>query len=251
MPDVCAAAFPAGLVRPEGAYRGGSDALWLADFARAGTGGRRAGRFVDLGAGCGTVSLAFLLAGGEGDAWTGCGLDIEPDLVAAARSNACRLGYAERFCAAVVDLCDPAAVDAWRWGGAGDLSYGSEGSGGAGGGCDLVLSNPPWRLEGRGRVPPSAARRRALFGTPETLPAFARAGASLLAPGGRFACIVGAERLADCCAALRSAGLTLRRLRCVHAHPGAPAMLALLEAARERPAREGLLAVEAPLFVRS
>lgn len=229
--------FPTGLARPEGAYKGGADALWLADFARAGVAGRRAGRFVDLGVGCGTAALAFLLAGGEGDAWTGSGLDSDPALVAAAQSNACRLGYAERFRAAVVDLRDPAAVETWR-------------RGEAAGGYDLVLSNPPWRLEGRGRVPPSPARRRALFGTPETLPAFIRAAASLLAPGGRFACIVGAERLADCCAALWAAALTPRRLRCVHARPDAPAMLALLEAVRERPAREGLLAVEAPLVVR-
>lgn len=223
--------------------------MWLADFARAGVADRRAGRFVDLGVGCGTAALAFLLAGGAGDAWTGSGLDVDPALVAAAESNARRLGYAERFRAAVVDLRDPAALDAWRRGEAGPDGQGGP-RGGTGRGCDLVLSNPPWRLEGRGRVPPSPARRRALFGTPETLPAFSRAAASLLAPGGRFACIVGAERLADCCAALRTAALTPRRLRCVHAHHGAPAMLALLEAIRERPAREGLLAVEAPLFVR-
>lgn len=241
MPDPRAAgAFPAGLIRPEGAYRGGADAVWLADFARAAVAGRRTGRFVDLGVGCGTAGLAFLQAGGEGDAWIGSGLDIDPDLVAAAESNARLLGHAGRFRSAVVDVTDPEALALWRRG-AHDP---------AAGGFDLVLSNPPWRLEGQGRVPPSPARRRALFGTPGTLPAFARAAALLLAPGGRFACVVGAARIADCAVALAAAGLTPRRLRCIHPRADAPAMLALFEAFRENPPRAGLLAVDAPLIVR-
>lgn len=241
MPDPCAAgALHAGLARPEGAYGGGADALWLADFARVAVAGRRTGRFVDLGVGCGTAGLAFLLAGGEGDVWIGSGLDIDPDLVASAEGNARRLGYGERFRSAVADVTDPEALELWR--------RGAQGPGA--GGCDLVLSNPPWRLEGQGRVPPSPARRRALFGTPDTLPAFARAAALLLAPGGRFVCIVGAARIADGAVALSAAGLTPRRLRCVHPRADAPAMLALFEAVRESPPRAGLLAVDAPLIVR-
>lgn len=235
------AAFPCGLIRPEGAYGGGEDALWLAAFAGAGTRAAK-GSLIDIGTGCGTVALACLLREEAMSAWTGVGLDMDAELVAAATENARRLGLDERFRADVADVTRQENLVLWRRQATGKRGF------------DLVLANPPWRLEDQGRLPPSPARRRALFGTRTTLPAFAAAAAFLLRPGGRYACIVGASRLADACTALHTASLTPRRLRCIHPEPGAPAILALLEAVREHgggSAREGILDVETPIFVRT
>ncbi len=195
-----------------------------------------------MGTGCGTVALACLLRERAMSAWTGVGLDLDAELVAAATENAHRLGLDDRFRAGVADITRQEELVLWR-----KQAHGKAG-------FDLALANPPWRLEDQGRLPPSPARRRALFGTRTTLPAFAAAAAFLLRPGGRYACIVGASRLADAFAALRTVSLTPRRLRCIHPKPGAPAILALLEAVREQgnvSAREGLLDVETPFLVRA
>lgn len=239
--------FPRGLEQPQGAYRSGADALWLADFVAFPPDTAKGGVFVDLGTGCGMAAFALLLryegedAGGRrGAAPRGAGIEIDGELAEAARRNALSLGLDRRMRVFVGDVGDQGLVQGVR---------------AAHGACDLALANPPWRLLGQGREPPSPRRGRALFGTPETLPAFAASACLLLRPGGRFAWVVGAARLADAIAALASAGLTPRRLRCIHAHAGAPAMLALIESVKKgqggrRVATPPPLHVEAPLFVR-
>lgn len=227
--------FPRGLVQPAGSFRCSVDALLLARFAAEGMRDASPLFFADLGTGCGVVGLALLLAlADRHPALCGCGLELDPHLVAAARHNTVRLGLRGHFAVHRVDLCDAGRLEPWA------------------GNCHRVLFNPPWRLEGAGRLPPSSVRRKALFGTPETLPLFAGAAARLLRPGGRAVCIVGAARLADLLAALSGAGLRPRRLRCVHTGPGQPARLVLAEASAPLPGRRPTsnltdLIIEAPL----
>jgi tRNA1Val (adenine37-N6)-methyltransferase len=109
-----------------------------------------------------------------------------------------------------------------------------------------VTANPPWRISGTGRRIVSAVRQRALEAPQDTLADFVRAAAFLLRRHGRFACVFPPARLGDAFAALRSARLEPRRLRCVHPRQGAKASLVLLEARKN--ARPDL-AIEAPLIL--
>ncbi|MHC1788704.1 tRNA1(Val) (adenine(37)-N6)-methyltransferase [Solidesulfovibrio sp.] len=204
------AAFPRGLVQPEGGFRFGSDALLLAAFA-AGLPGTRA---ADLGTGCGAAGLGWLLAATDETA-TVTGLDLEPAMIQAAGHNAAALGLAERFAARVVDVRRIRE----------DAGPGPES-------CDLVLCNPPYRDPASGRRPPGPARDAARFEVGGSLPDFAAAAAYLLANKGFFACIHLAERLTHVAAALAACRLEIKRLLPVAPRAGAPARQ-LLVAARK------------------
>lgn len=264
------ALFPRGLTQPEGSFRFSMDALLLAAFAGKGLTGREGktrdvgeiapdarampghGKplaFADLGAGCGVVGLALLLAhpvpmgtgltsagltraGLTRVGLTGTGIEIDGLLADAARDNAARLGLADRFRVLRADLAAPEtpAFDA--------LS--------PAGSMDLVVANPPYRRHGSGRPSPSSQRTRALFEAPVTLPAFARAAARLLRAGGRSCWVYGPDRLPYLLQELRAAGLEPKRMRCVHSRADRPATLVLVEARRAgRPS----LAVEPPLVL--
>lgn len=208
--------FPAGLVQPAGAFRFSADALYLAFFAVTALSGKPAPRqplLLDFGTGCGVAALAALrwLDKVHGPVWRAVGVDCQPCLVQAARENAARLGLETRFTALCADVADTAAMDALEP-------------------AQMILCNPPWRLEGHGLLPPSAVRRKALFGTPETLPLFARAAARRLAKDGVVCSVIGTERAADQISALRDAGLNPARVAPLRTHPDRPAPFVLIEA---------------------
>ena len=94
---------------------------------------------------------------------------------------------------------------------------------------DAVMTNPPWRVEGDGRVPPSDLRRRALFGTAETFREFFSAADSLLKNGGLLLAVAGADRTADLLADLPKR-LHPEILRFVFTKENAPAEFVLLMA---------------------
>ncbi|WP_305044175.1 tRNA1(Val) (adenine(37)-N6)-methyltransferase [Geoalkalibacter sp.] len=111
---------------------------------------------------------------------------------------------------------------------------------------DLVLSNPPFRAPGSGRLAPADERAAARHELAGGLEDFLRAAAWLLPPGGRLYIIYLAERLAQLLEGMRRAGLEPKRLRCVHGRLGEPARMVLVEG--RRGGRPGL-ALEAPLLV--
>ena len=223
--------FPRGLQQPAGSYRFGVDALLLAACGAAARAGAAAPfRFADLGTGCGAAGLGFALLS---PAACGVGLEKQPELAAAADHNARQLGLNRRFAAIRGDAADPGSLQTlMHWGK-----------------CDVVLSNPPWRVEGTGRLPAGALRRAALFGGPGTLEIFARAAALLLAKGGRCCAAIGAFRLRDQLDALDRAGLSPCRVREVRSLPDRAPWLYLIEATGEpaaRCARVGLTLCERP-----
>ena len=191
--EAARAAFPAGLEQPEGSYRFSADALLLADFAAEQTLPDDAA-LAELGTGCGVVSLAVLLKK------PGCravGLEREAVLAASAARNAAALGLAEVFTPLCGDVTSPKDRREMRE----VLASKADGLSGPPM-FDAVMTNPPWRVEGDGRVPPSDLRRRALFGTAETLRELFSAADSLLKDGGLLLALCGAERTADMLAAL-------------------------------------------------
>ncbi len=191
--------FPCGLVQPVGAYRFSEDALSLARAALEALpcAADRTVRVAELGTGCGVVGLALLLWGKE--SLIGLGVEREPELVAAARENAVRLGLEYRFDVFEGDI---ATLDL-----GGRLHSGSH---------DLVVANPPWRRAGTCRVSPSPLRRAALIGDDTTFSVFANAAKSLLRAGGLFVVSTGTDRLADMEKAVWDAGMTVERVVRTH-----------------------------------
>lgn len=214
------ALFPRGLEQPPGAFRFSADALLLAAFAARAPlpPGHPAPCFADLGAGCGVVAFALLLARPE---YRAVGVELRAELAAAARANAARLGLTERFACLHADLAGPSPF--------------------AGRGlpapafCALAVANPPYRQRGKGRLPPSPARRDALFEQPHTLDAFCAAAASVLVPGGRFCIVYPYSRKATLLAALCRHGLAPARLLPVLPRQGEAPSLLLLEALSAAP----------------
>jgi len=219
--------FPQDLVQA-GDAKCSLDALLLAAFVEG-----RHERAVDLGAGCGVIGLGLLLRDVAGSA---IGLDKNEAQVEAARNNARLFGLSHRYLACLADF-----------GGQEGVSPPHEAKPEPGSAlADLAVCNPPWRLERAQRVPRSIRRQEALYGTELTLALFAKAGACRLRRGGRYAAVVGAQRLADMFRALDGANLCPTRLRLVHPRPGRAAVFALLEARHQT---KGSLRVEPPLIL--
>ena len=212
-------AFPAGLEQPEGSFRFSADALLLARFTEEQSLPEQA-VLAELGTGCGVVSLAVLL---EKPGWKSVGLEREAVLAEAAARNASSLGLDENF----TPLCGDvnSRDDLLRMREA--LASGENLSGPPM--FDAVMTNPPWRVEGDGRVPPSDLRRRALFGTAETFREFFSAADSLLKNGGLLTAVAGAESTADLLSALPKR-LHPEVLRFVFTKENAPAEFVLLMA---------------------
>jgi tRNA1(Val) A37 N6-methylase TrmN6 len=260
------ARFPRGLVQPATGYRFSLDALLLAAFSRP-----RGHRGVDLGCGCGVVALALLLGHGEGT-FSVQGVDLNPEMMEAARANAWLLGLSDRFTAGLGDV----AVLAGRNQEAGEASESAARDGGdqamegriAGAvpGCeplsgpvrhaaleslalesfDFALCNPPYFQAGHGRACPDPGRGLARCAEGAGIAEFAGAAGRLLKNGGRAAFIFPAERLAGLLSALAGARLEPKRLRFVHSRAGEPARLVLAEAVKN--AAPGLR-VEPPLVL--
>ncbi len=218
--------FPSGLIQPPGSFRFAADALLLAAFALETAAALPSGaqRLLELGCGCGAASFASLL---QLPALRAVGADIQPALADAANANARALGLEERFRALALDLALPDAARSARQGlppDAGPAAF------------DLVMANPPYRRTGEGRLPPSDARRIALFADENTLPAFLGTARAALAPDGRLLLIYPAEQLAALLAALGKYGLSPLRVLPVASRRGMAPLRALVSAL---PARRG------------
>jgi tRNA1Val (adenine37-N6)-methyltransferase len=194
--------FPRGLSQPEAGFRFSMDALLLAAFA-----GREQvrGRVLDLGTGCGVVGLGLAL---DHPDFFGIGLDLNPDMLRHARENARRLGFAERFALLQADACGP-------WGCAPES-------------MDLVLSNPPYRDPGRGRICPNEARTLARFEYRAGLADFVRAAAYLLRNRKSCVFIHLAERVDELLDLLRASRLQPKEVLFVHRRQDATARLVLV-----------------------
>ncbi|MDL2307511.1 methyltransferase domain-containing protein [Desulfovibrio sp. OttesenSCG-928-C06] len=97
----------------------------------------------------------------------------------------------------------------------------------------LITANPPYRLHGSGRVPPSEMRRTALFGDQRNLDAFIRTAALNLHPAGSFCIVFPWKRRGDLLQALDDHNLKAEREMAVLSRPGAQASLILLQAKKQ------------------
>lgn len=196
------------------------DALLLAQWAAP----QSTDRILDLG--CGNGAIAFLLAHRHPHVRI-VGLEVQPALADRAWRGTRFNGLQSRIKIMEGDLRQirgllPAAS------------------------FDMVLSNPPYRELGRGRLSPDPEIRQAKHELTTTLQEAIAAIRYLLAPKGRACLIYHASRLADLLSSLRADQLEPKMLRLVHSYPGAEAELCLIEARRD--GRPGLQ-ILAPLFI--
>lgn len=197
-------------------YRVNVDALLLAEFAASPT--RCARSAFDLGAGVGAVGLSLLHLGAAARVTF---VEIDRDLAALAELNARDNGWSDRATVVAADVCVAARKHA--------------------GAADLVVCNPPYFAEGRGR-PPSAVRARARTGD---LDAFVDAARAICGRRARACFVYPANEATTLLSTLRGRGLEPKRLACVHPKPSEPARIVLVECAA---GKRGGLRIEPPRF---
>lgn len=193
-------------LRTAGAFPLGMDSMVLAEFVSL----RPGCRVFDLGCGPGTLLLLLFL---RQPLLTAGGIELQPAAAALARENLSHNGLSGCVSIAEGDLRTlPQSQAPGQW--------------------DLVVSNPPYFAPGRGAAasnPQRAAARTGTFCTPLEL---CKTASHLLHPRGRFALVLRPERLEEWILALHSAGLTPKRLRCVHHTAAHPPSMILLESVR-------------------
>ncbi|GFO56568.1 SAM-dependent methyltransferase [Geomonas sp. Red276] len=209
------------IVQPRHGYRFSVDPLLLVDFAQL----RAGDRVADLGTGCGIVPL--LVARTEPAAQV-TGIELQEGMAALARRNVEANALADRveiIDGDVISLKERFTVSSF----------------------DLVLSNPPYRRPGTGKVSPRAGRDLARHETTATLADFLSAAKFLVKESGRICFIYHTSRLTELMVEAARQKLAVLRLRMVHGTAKMAARMFLVELMK---GRAGELQVEPPLFVR-
>lgn len=209
------------LIQKAAGYRFSLDPLLVSRFAGEGVKGKSV---IDLGCGCGIIPLLMTLHYGAGNA---VGVDIQPAMAGLAARNV-RLNEAEdRISIVEADIL--ALRESFR------VST-----------FDIVVSNPPYRKSGSGRISPKAGRDIARHESTAGLADFLATAKYLVRQGGRICFIHHPSRLAEFMVAADGLKLAPVRLRMVHGSTGAEARMFLAELTKGRKAD---LRVEPPLFV--
>ncbi len=188
-------------------YRFSLDAVLAAHFCRPAP----RDRVLDLGCGCGVIGL--ILAYRHPDI-TLTGIEIQPELVQLTRDNAvanelqARLMVLEGDFRTISSLVQPESFD-------------------------VVVSNPPYRQQGRGRVSPADQRARARHEVDASLPDLVGAAAFGLKNRARMVVIYPAARLVPLITELKKNRLEPKRIQPVYSYPGSrDASLVLIEAVK-------------------
>ena len=212
-----------GLIRcmqHSGGYRFSIDAVLLGNFIAV----RPEERILDLGCGSGIVALILAYR------WPSCfvtGLEIQPELAELARKNVARNNWRER-----INIV------------AGDLRHIDEIF--PAGLFDAVVSNPPYRKTGSGRVNRDPEQLLARHEATADAASVVRAAAWALKTGGRAAFVYPATRVVTLLHELKKQGLEPKRVQTVYSYPGGPATLVLVES--RKGGGEGLTIME-PFYV--
>ncbi len=188
-------------------YRFSIDALLLAHFADPGP----KDRIIDLGTGCGILPLILLF---RRKASRVIGVEIQPSLADLARRNAALNRFTSRIKILEKD---------WK-------DFKGEKIRGAFG---LVLSNPPYRKVGSGRINPNQEKALARHEINATMGDLLRVANHLLKDRGRLTMIYPATSAADLIKEMAGFHLEPKRMQFVHSHEKDEARLVLVEALKE------------------
>lgn len=204
-------------------YRFSIDSLILASLVHP----PHRGRILDLGTGCGVLGL--ILARQYPQVMV-TGIEIQPQLVERARRNVVLNGLEERMevlegsYAHIEDLVAEASYH-------------------------YVITNPPYRRMGTGRLNPQEEKAVARHEMHGGLDALLRAAHYALVPRGKLGIIFTATRTVDLLHLCRLHGVEPKRIRFIHPYVGEEAQSIFLEGVKG--GREGEVRVEPPLFIYS
>lgn len=208
------------ILQTEDGYRYSIDPFLLAAFVSLSAGANVA----DLGSGSGVIAL--LLSQKDPVAKV-VGLELQDALVERSRHTVALNGFQDRI---KIVQGDVRALPA-------SLMPGS---------FDVVVSNPPYRTAGSGRLALGDERSRARHELAGGLVDFLTAASSLLKSGGLFFIVYLAERLPELMAEMSCLKLEPKRLRMVFSREGGEARLILVEGRKN--ARPGMK-IESPLVL--
>lgn len=215
--------FDLQLFQPRHGYRYSLDPLLLARFCAQPPPG---GRVVDLGAGCGIISLMLARINPAAQV---VAVENNPEMAALVERNIQHNDLAGRVCVHGGDVINIKA----------DYPVST---------FDLVVSNPPFRAAGSGKTSPLAGRDAARHETTAGLADFLVAAKYLVKPTGRICFIHLPSRLAEFISLSTEMKLSLLRLRMIHSNAESPATMFMAELAK---GRRSAPIVEPPLLVRN
>lgn len=190
------------LQRPEG-FRFGTDAVLLADFARA----KKGEHIADIGTGTGVLPL---LLSARAENTTFDAFEIQADVADMAARSVRLNGLESRIRVHCADCRDAAGI------------IGHER-------CQMVVTNPPYTAKNAGLVSPEETRALSRSDSGCTLDEWIAACGRLLKNGGRLCCVFPAPRFLALCDAMRSARVEPKRVRFVAARETVAPKLVLLE----------------------
>ena len=189
------------IIQSRRGYRFSVDALLLAEFVSI----KSEDFVVDLGAGCGIISLFLALKSEVGYIF---GLELQEELASQARRNI-MLNELEKKITIIQ----------------GDLRHLPMAPGFA----HVVVCNPPFRKEKSGRINPDPIKAIARHEIAVSLDDIVAAGKALLKPGGRFSLIYPANRLTEIFAKMRIHELEPKKLQIIFPDSYSHAKLAMIE----------------------
>jgi tRNA1Val (adenine37-N6)-methyltransferase len=191
------------LYQSRGGYRFSLDALLLGHFVKL----KKGDRVVDIGTGNGIIPLVLARLHPEISV---TGVEVQPAMAERAKKNVELNGLEKRIriCQGDVRRIDSVAPPA---------SF------------DVVVSNPPYRQPGSGRISANDEKQIARHEICGDLDAFLGAAEFLLRARGRIALIHLAERAVDLLTSMRRLRLEPKRLRMVHSRLTVAASLLLIE----------------------
>ncbi|NVL92592.1 MAG: methyltransferase [Desulfobacterales bacterium] len=189
------------IIQSRQGYRFSVDALLLAEFVSL----RSEDLVVDLGAGCGIISL-FLAA--KREVRFIFGVELQEELASQAKRNIALNGLEGKIALIQGDLRQL------------PLAPGS---------ADVVVSNPPYRRERSGRINPQPSKAIARHEITASLDDILAAGTALLKRGGRLAVIYPANRLPEVFARMRMREMEPKRLQIIFPDSASYAELAMIE----------------------
>jgi len=189
------------IIQSRQGYRFSVDALLLAEFVSV----RSGYVVVDLGAGCGIISLFLAVKSKVGLI---VGIELQEELASQAQRNIVLNKLEKKIAIIRGDLRHPPIGPAF---------------------AHIVVCNPPYRRQKSGRINPDFSKAIARHELSAQLDDILCAGKALLKPGGRLALIYPANRLTEIFAKMRIQDVEPKRLQIVFPNPHSHAKLAMIE----------------------
>jgi tRNA1Val (adenine37-N6)-methyltransferase len=201
-------------------YRFSIDAILLAYYAAP----KAADKVLDLGTGCGIVSLIMAYRCTDLKVYA---VEVQKELADLALTNIRqnRMDNRIELLLANLNVLTP------------QMTCGP---------CDLIVTNPPYYRLGSGRINPESQRALARHELKTTLGEILLSTRRMLRTSGRFVCIYAAERTAEILSVMRQERIEPKLIRMIHSNRSSDARLILIEGVNK--ARPGLK-IAPPLFL--